>query len=225
MDTLIMINKVAGWLFFICYSYQIFYIAVALIKKKRPHNSRGLKYHKFAVLISARNEENVIASLIKSIQNQDYPSELITVFVVADNCTDATAMIAKNEEAAVYERFNKTKVGKGYALDYLLGRINEDYPRDAFDAFFVFDADNILAKNYISEMNKTYCDGYLALTSYRNSKNYGDNWISAGYSLWFLREAKYLNNSRMIIGTSCAVSGTGFMFDRSLVENGSMRLP
>ncbi len=68
MEALIIINKVAGWLFLICYSYQIFCIAVALIKRKRPHNSRDLKHHKFAVLISARNEENVIAPLIKSIK-------------------------------------------------------------------------------------------------------------------------------------------------------------
>ena len=219
MDVLIDINKMLGLLFLICYSYQIFYIVVALIKKKRQHNYKELTYHKFAFLISARNEQTVIADLIKSIKNQNYPSELITIFVVADNCTDDTAEIARKAGAKVYERFDKTKVGKGYALDYLLCHINEDYPKDAFDAFFVFDADNVLAENYVTEMNKTYCDGYLAITSYRNSKNYGDNWITAGYSLWFLREAKYLNNSRMILRTSCAVSGTGFMFDRSLIEN------
>ena len=56
------------------------------------------------------------------------------------------------------------------------------------------------------------------VTSYRNSKNYGDNWISAGYALWFLRESRYLNHARSLLGTSCAVSGTGFLFSRAVLE-------
>lgn len=54
----------------------------------------------------------------------------------------------------------------------------------------VFDADNLLSEDYISRMNETFSDGYRIITSYRNSKNYGDNWISAGYALWFLRRGK-----------------------------------
>ncbi len=217
MSTMYIINACIGVLFLLCYAYQLFYIGVSLVKKKRPHTHEPTP-HNFAVMISARNEESVIAGLIDSIKKQDYPSELVTVFVVADNCTDSTASVAREAGAVVYERQDKTRVGKGYALEFLLARLREDYPRDAFDAYFVFDADNILTPNYITEMNKTYSDGYKALTSYRNSKNYGDNWISAGYALWFLREAKYLNNARMILGTSCAVSGTGFLVDRSILE-------
>lgn len=219
METIYFINRVLGLLFLICYSYQIFYILVTLVKKRRPHRTENIIYHNFAVMISARNEETVIGELIDSIKNQTYPTDKVTVFIVADNCTDNTALIARDSGAVVYERNDKYKIGKGYALDFLLKHINEDYARDAFDAFFVFDADNILAPTYIEEMNKTYCDGYKAMTSYRNSKNFGDNWISAGYALWFLRESKYLNNSRMILGSSCAISGTGFMIDRSFLED------
>ncbi len=219
MDTMYFINSVLGSLFLICYAYQLIYILIALIKKRRPHKAKEIIYHSFAVMISARNEETVIAELLNSIKNQTYPADKITLFVVADNCTDSTAQIARNAGAVVYERNDSVNVGKGYALDFLLKHISEDYARDAFDAFFVFDADNILSPAYIEEMNKTYCDGYKALTSYRNSKNYGDNWISAGYALWFLRESKYLNNARMILGSSCAISGTGFMIDRSFLED------
>jgi cellulose synthase/poly-beta-1,6-N-acetylglucosamine synthase-like glycosyltransferase len=67
-------------------------------------------------------------------------------------------------------------------------------------------------------MNKVFSDGYDIITSYRNSKNYDSNWISAGYSLWFLRESKYLNYSRMLLDTSCAISGTGFCVSRSVIE-------
>ena len=171
--------------FFICYLYQMFYILIPFIKKRRPH--KEIKIHNYAVLICARNEENVITHLIDSIKAQDYPADKITVFVAADNCTDSTAAVSRDAGAVVYERFNTEYIGKGYALDYLLSHIEEDYP-EGFDGYFVFDADNLLCPNYITEMNKTFSDGYEIVTSYRNSKNYGDNWISAGYALWFLRE-------------------------------------
>lgn len=203
--------------FFVCYAYQVVYIAIPFIKKDKPH--KEAKNHRFAVLISARNESAVIANLLESIKNQTYPSELVDVFLVADNCTDNTAEIARNCGVNVYERFDKVKVGKGYALNYALKNINEEYGENYFDAYFVFDADNVLDPTYIEEMNKTFSDGYKIITSYRNSKNYGDNWISAGYALWFLRESKFLNYPRMLLNTSCAISGTGFMFSKEVIKD------
>lgn len=203
--------------FFVCYAYQMVYIAIPFIKKEKPH--KATQKHRFAVLISARNESAVIANLLESINNQTYPKELVDVFLIADNCTDNTAEIARNCGANVYERFDKVKVGKGYALNYALKNIKDEYGENHYDAFFVFDADNVLDPNYIEEMNKTFSDGYDILTSYRNSKNYGDNWISAGYALWFLRESKYLNYPRMLMNTSCAISGTGFMFSKNILKN------
>ena len=87
-----------------------------------------------------------------------------------------------------------------------------------YDGFFVFDADNVLDENFTKEMNKVFNKGYNIVTSYRNSRNYGSNWISAGYALWFLRESKYLSNARMLLNTSCAVSGTGFLVRKSIIE-------
>ncbi len=210
------INFLLGIVFALCYAYQILYVLVPFLKKAKPRKPATL--HNIGVLISARNEADVIGQLLDSIQRQDYPAENLRVFVVADNCTDDTAKIAQEKGAVVYERSDSIKVGKGYALSYLLGRIHRDFGLESIDAFLVLDADNVLEPNYITEMNHTYSDGYRILTSYRNSKNYGTNWISAGYALWFLREAKYLNNSRMILGTSCAVSGTGFLFAREILE-------
>lgn len=182
METIKVINFIIGIVFFVCYSYQFFYILIPFVKKEKPHKKTEL--HRYAVLISARNEELVIGNLLDSIAAQDYPSRLVNVFVVADNCTDSTAQIAREHGAAVYERFNKAEVGKGYALEYLIDKILEEYG-DVFDAYMVFDADNLLSEDYISRMNETFSDGYGIITSYRNSKNYGDNWISAGYALCF----------------------------------------
>lgn len=202
--------------FTVCYSYQFFYAFYAL--KKTPKVYKASKFHSFAVIISARNESSVIGNLIKSIKDQNYPRELVDIYVVADNCTDNTAEVASNAGAIVYKRNNLNKCGKGYALDYIFKIILNSDKKEKYDGFMVFDADNLLDPNYILEMNRVYDNGYKTITSYRNSKNYDTNWISSGYSLWFLREARYINNVRMMLGVSCAISGTGFLIDRSIIE-------
>ena len=217
MDTIKAINYVLLVFFFICYAYQAVYILIPFLVKKKPHKPAVM--HRFAVLISARNEEAVIANLLDSIKRQSYPAELINIFVCADNCTDNTAAIAAEHGAEVIERFNLEQVGKGYALNYLLGRVDALYPDRPFDAYFVFDADNVLEPDYIEQMNRTFSDGFEVVTSYRNSKNFGDNWISSGYALWFMRESAWLNRPRMLAGTSCAVSGTGFMFSQKVLDD------
>ena len=214
MEKIILINLVIAIIFCICYSYQFLYVIESLMKKDKPHQET--KAHRFAVLIAARNEETVINHLIDSINTQTYDQGEVTVFVVADNCTDQTAACARKMGAIVYERFDQTKIGKGHAMEFLLNQMEKDYA--PFDGYFVFDADNVLDQNYILEMNKTFSDGYDIITSYRNSKNYGDNWISSGYAIWFLWESEFLNRGRMLLGTSCAVSGTGFFFSRRIIE-------
>ncbi len=217
MKAIIFLNCVISIVFTLCYAYQFFYIFVGLLKK--PTEYTAAKQHRFAVVVSARNESSVIGNLIKSIRSQKYPSELVDIFVIADNCTDNTAEIAREAGAIVYERFNKEQVGKGYALDWMFNIIQKDYAEKAYEAYIIFDADNILDPNYIAEMNKVFDNGYRITTSYRNSKNYDGNWITAGYSLWFLREAKYLNNARMQLGTSCAISGTGFLVSAEVIKD------
>ena len=216
MQTVITINAVIMALFFVCYSYQFFYVAVALLKRKK-FTCRN-ENHRIAVLIAARNEENVIGQLLDSIHAQkNYPMDHVDIYVGADNCTDDTARVARERGAIVFERHDTVHVGKGYVLNEMLKRIKRP-GRKHYDAYLVLDADNILDPNFISEIEKVYSSGYEIVTCYRNSKNYGDNWISAGYALWFLREAQYLNNARMRLGSSCAVSGTGFLFSDGVLE-------
>lgn len=203
----------------VCFSYQAVYVLIGLVKK--PKKYIATKKHRFAVVISARNESAVIGNLIASIQSQTYDAELVDTIVVADNCTDDTAQIARDAGAIVYERFNHQQVGKGYALEYLFHRVEDDYGIDAYDGYFVIDADNILEEDYIEKMNNVFDNGYRVVTSYRNSKNFGANWISFGYAIWFLREAKFLNNVRMMLGTSCAVSGTGFLVSSEIIKKNS----
>lgn len=216
MHTLSLINKIVSILFVLCYAYQFLYIPVSWLFPRKQH-SKDPQLHDFAILICARNEAMVIADLIDSLHKQTYPQDRIHIFVMADNCTDNTAELAEAAGAVVYSRTDTVNIGKGYATEALLNHLNEDYPA-GFDGYFVFDADNLLAPDFIEQMNRTFSDGNDIITSYRNSKNYGDNWISAGYALWFLRESKYLNFARYLLNTSCSVSGTGFFFSRRVVE-------
>lgn len=212
------VNFVIGVIFFVMYFYQIIYLIVGLVDKQRTKKVYTPKrYRKIAVLISARNESKVIGELVRSIQQQDYPKDKLHVFVVADNCTDDTAEICRRLGCTVFERFNKQYIGKGYAMNFAFEKIFAD-PANDYEAFLVLDADNLLMPNYVSEMNKIFDKGYRVTTSYRNSKNYAQNWISSGYGLWFLREAEYLNRPRYVLHNSCAISGTGFMVAADVIK-------
>lgn len=210
------INTVVFILFTAMYIYQYYYIIVVLLKNKNVKSKGKNIMNKFAVIVSARNESDVIEEFIHTVDLQDYPSDLIDVYVIADNCSDDTAQKARIAGAHVYERFDNKKVGKGYALDFLFKILRSK--KTKYDGYFIFDADNLLSRNYISEMNKVFNRKYKIVTSYRNSKNYDSNWISAGYSLWFLRESKYLNYARMLLNNSCAVSGTGFLISSEIID-------
>lgn len=228
METIRIINFIIAAIFIVCYSYQFIFVPVSLWMQHRdkraakkasgakPDASSEESLKRYAVLICARNEENVIGQLIDSINNQTYKGK-VTTFVMADNCTDNTYDVAVEHNAVAYSRESKDLVGKGYAMEALLKEIRKDFP-EGFDGYFVFDADNILTPNYIEEMHKCHLEGNEAITSYRNSKNFGDNWISSGYSLCFLRESMYLNYPRYKIGSSAAISGTGFFFSNKVLK-------
>lgn len=216
MTPIVIFNTIVGLVFSVCFLYQVVFFFIGLIRGqvKIPPAKRQ---HTYAFFIAAHNEEAVIANLVKSIKDQDYPSELIDVFVVADACTDNTAQAAREAGAIVYERNDLSRKGKSWVMDYGFDRILREYP-GKHEAFFIFDADNLLSRDYVTIMNDAFDQGYLALTSYRNSKNFGSSWISSAYATWFIREARYLNNARMICHTSCAVSGSGYLVSAKLIE-------
>ena len=216
MTPIVIFNTIVGLVFSVCFLYQVVFFFIGLIRGqvKIP---LAKKQHTYAFFIAAHNEEAVIANLVKSIKDQDYPSELIDVFVVADACTDNTAQAAREAGAIVYERNDLSRKGKSWVMDYGFDRILREYP-GKHEAFFIFDADNLLSRDYVTIMNDAFDQGYLALTSYRNSKNFGSSWISSAYATWFIREARYLNNARMICHTSCAVSGSGYLVSAKLIE-------
>lgn len=110
------------------------------------------------MLIAAHNEEVVIGSLIESMLKLDYPKEMYDVFVIADNCTDDTAKISKGYGVNVCERFAKDKRGKGYALEWMFAKLFA--MEKQYDAIAIFDADNLVHKDFLKEINSKMQEGY-----------------------------------------------------------------
>lgn len=203
------ITNIIIFIFSFLLLYRSLYTFIGFFMKAKKYKEAPIK-KRYACVISARNEEKVIGNLIKSIQKQTYPSELIKIFVVADNCTDKTAEICRDLGAIVYERFDNEHISKGYALEFLFNNIERDYSILSNDYYLVFDADNLLKRDFIEQMNNAFFEGYDAVTSFRNIKNFDTNIISAGYGIHFYRKALVANRARSRLNVSTNVTGTGY---------------
>ncbi len=215
MKYVYILQQAIAWIIVIYWLYQLIISVCSLIEFKEKPMQKNKK-HKFMMIIPAHNEQNVIANLIESLQKLKYPKELYDIFVIADNCTDDTAKIAKEKGAIVYERFDENKKTKGFALQWFL---NQKIKESAdYDAFCVFDADNIVDENFLNAMNKKLCQGEVIVQGYRDIKNPADSWISAGYALFYWTMNRFYHLARYNLGLSPLINGTGFMVDFNLIK-------
>lgn len=183
-------------------------------------NSLQLKPRKIkprvAILVAARDESKVIAGLLESIQRQTVNVPPEDVYVIVETLDDPTVQICKRYHDTVILREDLNKQRKGYALDEAIRQI---LARDRhYDAYFIFDADNILSEDYLEEMLKIYATGYEIATGYRNSKNGNTNVISAVSSLTFSMINVMSNRNRATHGANIIFSGTGYYIAGDLIE-------
>lgn len=183
-------------------------------------NSLQLKPRKIkprvAILVAARDESKVIAGLLESIQRQTVNVPPEDVYVIVETLDDPTVQICKRYHNTVILREDLNKQRKGYALDEAIRQI---LARDRhYDAYFIFDADNILSEDYLEEMLKIYAAGYEIATGYRNSKNGNTNVISAVSSLTFSMINVMSNRNRATHGANIIFSGTGYYVAGDLIE-------
>jgi cellulose synthase/poly-beta-1,6-N-acetylglucosamine synthase-like glycosyltransferase len=185
--------------------------------KTKELNEKKVKPDKtFALLIAAHNEELVIAHIIDSLKMQNYPKDLYDIFVIADNCSDKTAEIAQKHGAIVYNRTNNIERGKGYALEWMFSKIF--HLEKKYDVVSVFDADNLVSSNFLSEMNKQLCKGHKVVQGYIDSKNPFDSWITCSYSIAFWLANRIFQLPRYYLGLSCGLCGTGFCIDVDVLK-------
>ena len=137
----------------------------------------------FALIVCAHNEQQVIAQLVENLKNLHYSRDLYDIFVVADNCQDRTAEVARKAGAIVYERFSETGKGKGFAMDWMFRRLfglNRQY-----DGVCIFDADNLVHPDFLKIMNNRLCSGERLIQGYLDVKNPEDSWVSGMFSISF----------------------------------------
>lgn len=211
------IAMISGFVGFF-YSFRSIYVIIGTFFTRKFAPAK--KLHKYAILIAARNEESVLGNLIDSIRQQDYPQELLDIFVVADNCTDDTAKVARAGGAYCYERQDKDHRTKGFALQFLVECIRTDFGIDAYEGYFIFDADNLLKQDFVRHMNDSFDAGEKIITSFRNTKNFDDNWISASYGIHWLRSARTEHRARSLLRVATRIQGTGFLFSWELIRDG-----
>ena len=196
-------------------------IAGLFCNKKYPQSNIKCRY---GCIIPARNEENTITDLINSIRKTDYPQDKLDIFVVAHNCTDNTAKIAREAGAIVYEYNNENECTMGFAFKALFEFIemNISGGTAAYDGFFLFNADNIVKKDYFTKMNDAfnYYDKKYVITSFRNSRNFNSNVIAGLYGIYFVIGSRFESLGRTVLGISTRVQGTGYVINSDLVKNG-----
>ncbi|MBM9605726.1 glycosyltransferase family 2 protein [Desulfopila inferna] len=200
--------------FFVTYQFIFFVLSVpALFLGKRAGEDLSAR-KTFGIIIPAHNEELLIGELVKSIQESDYPAELYEIFVIADNCTDRTAQIAREAGATCRERTDPIKRGKPYALNWLISQLN----LDAFDAYVIIDADTLVARNFLTSMNISLTEGKKVIQGYFGVMNPDENWLTRLSILPGILKYKLHFPGKNLLGLSCPLAGNGMCFSSEIFK-------
>lgn len=216
-NSILLILQIIFWVVSIYYTITSIF---GLIEKfKNKSEKLYLPEKKFAIFIPAHNEEIVISSIVENLQNVNYPKELYDVYVIADNCSDKTADSAARAGAKVLVRVNSKDKGKGYALKWAFDQVLfKENNNNKYDSAVIFDADNLVSKDFLLEMNNKLCAGQKVVQGYIDSKNPSDSWITMGYSISFWSVNRLFQCARSYLGLSNEIGGTGFCMDIKVLK-------
>lgn len=197
--------------------FTIYYFIIAFFGIWRRREKKILTPQKtFAVIVAAHNEEQVIGPLIDNLQVLEYPKDMYDIYVVADNCTDRTAEIAKKRGAIVCERINPDERGKGFAMEWMFRKLFT-FERQ-YDAVAVFDADNLVDSRFLLEMNNRLCKGDQLIQGYLDAKNPHDTWVSGTFAIAFWVTDHIWHLAKSNIGLSSVLGGTGMCISTGILK-------
>lgn len=202
---------------FLLLGWYYFYYFINSLKRDKKIVKGKIKF-KYAVLVPARNEDKVISNLLESLKKQNYPKEFFDVYVIVESKDDPTIKITKKYGYKIILRKDLiNKRTKGFALDEAyqeIRRLNLNY-----DAFMVFDADNVLNSDYIELMNDVKNQGYKVGMGYRNFTNASYNWVSACSATLFAYMNQYTSKGRCNLFKKMTLTGTGYYIDKDIIDN------
>lgn len=195
----------------ILFLFMMYFFVIGFCGMWRRHEDKIMTpSKKFAVIVAAHNEHNVVGQLIKNLHDLNYPKELYDIYVIADNCSDDTAAIARSEGAIVCERFDSQKKSKGYALEWMFERLFAmEREGKIYDAVAIFDADNLVHPQFLMEMNNRLLKGDRIIQGFLDAKNPYDTWVAGTFAIafWVIDHVSHLAKTN--IGLSAVLGGTG----------------
>ena len=185
-------------------------LSVLALSARKELKGSAARLRRFAVVVPAHNEETAIERTLHSLMDLDYPRDLFSVIVIADNCTDRTAEIAGGLGAEVLVREDPTQRGKGYALRWAFDRLLA--PELRYDGVVVIDADTAASRDFLSVMNRFLERGAVSIQSCDIVKPQPDAWSSEVTRLGFALYNHVRPLGRSVIGCSAGVRGNDMCF-------------
>ena len=165
---------------------------------------------RFALLVPAYNEERLLPGLLNSLRRLDYPDDLYEIHVVADNCTDQTALMAERHGGCAHVREDISNRGKGPALQWLFERVQST--GKPFDAVVILDADSVVNPEFLKVMATHLQRGERVIQAYYAVRNSVGSWSSSLRSAAFAVLHYLRPLGRMALGGSVGLKGNGMVF-------------
>ncbi|WP_035238083.1 glycosyltransferase family 2 protein [Desulfobacter vibrioformis] len=170
------------------------------------------------ILIPAHNESFEIVQTVRNIkQTLNYPKSNYNIIVIADNCQDDTAQLAREAGAQVVERSDLSAKGKGQALDWFFKSHKSIYLE--CDAVVIIDADTIPHPNFLNEICQSFSSsGVDVVQGFYGVSNPQANWRTAlaSAALSVFHHIRPAGRNQM--GGTAGLKGNGMAFKTKIVD-------
>src|SRR5574344_1543594 len=201
--------------------FLFYYILFIIMAFKKPRTfKKATKNYKYCVIIPARNESLVITNLLKSLKEQTYAKNDFDVYVITESKDDPSNEIATKFGYSYFVRKDLIhKNTKGFALQQFINYLTENNLKNKYDSYVIFDADNVMDKNYIERLNDIKDEGYQVGFGYRNFTNANKNWVTSCSAILFTLINQVFSKGRSILFKKIMISGTGYFIDRQIIDD------